>query len=425
LTFVCTSLAQSLPRCEAATFVLRAPERTVLSLDGIDHEGLRILLDEVEPERDNRRALFARLAPALTTEEILEQVIQLFAETALQLWPMWFTDVNFAGCRDDILGQLSVNLIARSAAGQITGLSSSWAEAAARLALVSRTPRVKGTLATIELGQLARAISRSGLILIWDVDEAVRLGPNPAALVHALEWIAQHSPHGTVVALFTELPPNVPPFDRILYGARTVVADNDSILNAPVGAQAIKAAAAEVGPWIAPWRGLPHPLSEVEQRLAKALSADAELAPLFGFNQSVETVRGSRPRVDLVWTIGRLVVELDGYSSHGNRTAFLYDRHRDYELTLSGYTVLRLANDEIAQDLGKAIEKKATSRASSRVPRRACASTSTSTRRTARSCSRTPASSGSKASCRSGGIRHIVRGARRIGSSRKTRTHPQ
>jgi very-short-patch-repair endonuclease len=61
--------------------------------------------------------------------------------------------------------------------------------------------------------------------------------------------------------------------------------------------------------------------------------------------------------VDLVWTKGRLVIELDGYDSHGNRGAFMYDRHRDYELTLSGYTVLRLANDEIAQDIEKAVEK--------------------------------------------------------------------
>ena len=52
-----------------------------------------------------------------------------------------------------------------------------------------------------------------------------------------------------------------------------------------------------------------------------------------------------------------LVVELDGYGSHGNRAAFMYDRHRDYELALSGYTVLRLANDEIAQDIEKAVEK--------------------------------------------------------------------
>jgi hypothetical protein len=67
--------------------------------------------------------------------------------------------------------------------------------------------------------------------------------------------------------------------------------------------------------WIAPWCGLPHPLSDTEQRLAKALGADAELAPLFGFNQFVATVRGSRPKVDLVWTEGRVVVELDGYTA--------------------------------------------------------------------------------------------------------------
>jgi very-short-patch-repair endonuclease len=109
--------------------------------------------------------------------------------------------------------------------------------------------------------------------------------------------------------------------------------------------------------WLAPWRGLPHPLSDIEQRLAKMLAGDAELAPLFSFNQIIETVRGSKPRVDLVWMEGRLVVELDGYPDHGSLRAFMMDRHRDYELTLSGYTVLRIANHEIAQDIAKAIEK--------------------------------------------------------------------
>jgi hypothetical protein len=36
------------------------------------------------------------------------------------------------------------------------------------------------------------------------------------------------------------------------------------------------------------------------------LAGDAELAPLFSFNQIIETVRGSKPRVDLVWMEGRL-----------------------------------------------------------------------------------------------------------------------
>ena len=82
-----------------------------------------------------------------------------------------------------------------------------------------------------------------------------------------------------------------------------------------------------------------------------------ELGALFAFNQTVTTVHGSTPKVDLLWTEGRLVVELDGYESHGGRAAFALDRHRDYELMASGYVVLRLANDEIAQDYEKALEK--------------------------------------------------------------------
>jgi Protein of unknown function (DUF559) len=341
-----------LPRAAAAEFVLGALEGSVLALGGIDSEGLRVVLDAIEPDRCDRRALFVRIAPAPTTEAMVEQVIDLVTETARCLWPIWFTDVSFGECRNDMLGRFAAGVIARSAAEEIAGLSPSWAEAAARLVLDNRPPHVSGTLPAVELAQLGLAISRSGLVLVADLSVA-GAGPNPAAVVHALEWIAQHSP-GAVVALFPELPPNEPPFDRILYGARRVMAAGGA---APGIIEPDATVTADTARWIAPWRGLPHPLSEIEQRLAKALGADTELAPLFGFNQFIDTIRGSRPKVDLVWTEGRLVVELDGYGSHGSRIAFMYDRHRDYELTLSGYTVLRLANDEIAQDIEKAIEK--------------------------------------------------------------------
>ncbi len=339
-----------LPICMAADFVLSAPAGAVVVLGGIDGESLRALIDEVEPEQCGRRALFTRIVAAPTTEAIVEQVINLLAETARRLWPIWFTDVSFGGCRSDTLGRLAAGVIARRAAEKIAGLSPSWAEAAAKLALDNRSPRVIGTLPAIELAQLAFAVSRYGLVLVAYIDAAAaRSGPNPAAVVHALEWIAQHS-QGAVVALFPELPRNEPPFDRILYGARLVAPLVGAIdLDAP--------GAVDHEAWIAPWRGLPHPLSEIEQRLAKMLAVDLELDPLFRFNEVIETVRGSRPRVDLVWTDGRLVVELDGYPDHGSMRAFFHDRHRDYELTLSGYTVLRLANVEIAQDYGRAIEK--------------------------------------------------------------------
>ena len=155
-----------------------------------------------------------------------------------------------------------------------------------------------------------------------------------------------------MLALFDELPANQPPLDRILFDARTVAS------TAPLNQHTVVSDNVGVAePWIAPWRGRPHPMSDVETRLARMLSADVDLGPLFAFNQTVTTVRGSTPKVDLLWNEGLLVVEIDGYESHGNRRAFSSDRHRDYELALSGYTVLRLANDEIVQDIEKAVDK--------------------------------------------------------------------
>jgi len=248
---------QGLPRRATAEFILGARRGSVLALAGIDGESLRALLDQVEPEACCRRALFVRIAPAPTTEAIVEHVTNHFADAARSLWPIWFTDVSFGECRNDRLGRLAAGVIARRAAGEIAGLSPYWAEAAARLALDDRPPRVRAKLAAIELAQLALAISRSGLVLVADAGAVARMG-SPAAVVHALEWIAQHL-HGAVVALFPELPRNEPPFERILYGARRVTADAGAepgvIEHDPIGT-------ADARTWIAPWRGLPHPLSE-------------------------------------------------------------------------------------------------------------------------------------------------------------------
>jgi very-short-patch-repair endonuclease len=306
------------------------------------------LIDQLEAKPDSRRALFTRLSRAQTTDAAVQQLTDQLADTAHRLWPVWFTDVSFAGCRSDVLGRMAASAIVRRAAADIHDLQMTWAEPATRLALDQRRPRVRNVPAEVEVAQLALAISRHGLVLVIDAEQACA-DSNPAAIVYTLEWIAQLA-QCVVVALFRALPPHQPPFDRILYGARLLLVENQ------VNQTEIPAAPADTV-WLAPWMGSPHPLSETEQRLEKALRADQELAHLFDCNQFIETVRDTRPKVDFVWTQGRMVVELDGYGSHGNRTAFIQDRNRDYELTLSGYTVLRLANDDVAQDVGKAVEK--------------------------------------------------------------------
>jgi hypothetical protein len=128
---------------------------SVLALGGIDGVSLGALLDQVDHGPDHQRALLVRIESA--AEEIVERVIDLFADTALRLWPLWFTDISFAECRSDTLGRAAARIIARQAAETIDGLSHPWAEAAVALALNGRKPRVTGVAPAVELAQLARA----------------------------------------------------------------------------------------------------------------------------------------------------------------------------------------------------------------------------------------------------------------------------
>jgi very-short-patch-repair endonuclease len=312
-------------------------------------ETLRAAFDLIDAPAHGPRALFAQFARASSPETLIEETLNLFAETLLSLWPTWFEEERFSACRDDALGREAVKILAEAAARGVEGLSPAFAGTAARLALAGRLPRDTRLAPALELAQLARAINPLGLSLIADLREADdKARP---VILHALEWVARQL-NGGVAVLFAQAPPDAPPYDRFSYGARRLA--DDTPIEEPD--QKPNTACVSAG-WLAPWRGAPHPLSETEKRIAAAIAGDIELAPLFSFNQTVQTVRGGSPRVDLLWAAGKLVVELDGFADHGQFHAFAADRHRDYELMLSGYAVLRLTNEEIALDLAKAIEK--------------------------------------------------------------------
>jgi len=99
-------------------------------------------------DRIIQRTLLVRIESASAAEEIVERVIDLLADTALRLWPHWFTDISFAECRSDTLGRAAARIIARQAAETIDGLSHPWAEAAVALATLSRqqTPPETGRI---------------------------------------------------------------------------------------------------------------------------------------------------------------------------------------------------------------------------------------------------------------------------------------
>lgn len=61
-------------------------------------------------------------------------------------------------------------------------------------------------------------------------------------------------------------------------------------------------------------------------------------------------------KVDAVWQASKVVVELDGWSSHHTRHAFEEDRERDAALTAAGYRVIRLTHRQLTRRPDRAIE---------------------------------------------------------------------
>ncbi len=60
--------------------------------------------------------------------------------------------------------------------------------------------------------------------------------------------------------------------------------------------------------------------------------------------------RVGRYTVDFLWANGMLIVETDGYETHGTRRAFESDRERDARLTIRGYRILRFTHRQITRE---------------------------------------------------------------------------
>jgi Protein of unknown function (DUF559)/Transcriptional regulator, AbiEi antitoxin len=56
------------------------------------------------------------------------------------------------------------------------------------------------------------------------------------------------------------------------------------------------------------------------------------------------------PEVDFYWPAYRLVVETDGWESHGTRAAFKWDRRKDAALVASGWRVMRFTYDDVVRE---------------------------------------------------------------------------
>jgi hypothetical protein len=309
----------ALPDLGARIVRLDRGERLTLIGIGCDAVGDTLRSDGGQ----SRSALLLAPVGNRSPEPILDHLLDDLAELALGHWPRWY------GCSE----ATAIGLIEYGTANPL--VSAPWVRAAAKRAGAGYRPRFPRAAKTLEFVQLMLAVDPSNPILIASVDADPSIA---AATVQVLEWSAAQG--ASVVATLSTRPPFVAPYDRILYGAAEVVRLEESVQ----------------ARFIAP-RGRAHPASLIEQRIEAALQADAELSPLFLCNQTIVLDPfGTSPRVDLLWREGRVVVELDG-PDHRSDLKFAEDRHRDYELLVAGYLVLRITNDQIETDLQRAIEK--------------------------------------------------------------------
>jgi very-short-patch-repair endonuclease len=62
------------------------------------------------------------------------------------------------------------------------------------------------------------------------------------------------------------------------------------------------------------------------------------------------TLAGEEMQVDFLRHEHPLVVEVDGFATHGTRHAFQRDRRRDQLLSLAGWQVIRFTWDEVTKE---------------------------------------------------------------------------
>lgn len=77
-----------------------------------------------------------------------------------------------------------------------------------------------------------------------------------------------------------------------------------------------------------------------------------ELCAAYGLPRPQVNVPIGPYEVDFLWPDRRLIVEVDGYATHGTRAAFERDRARDAWLIASGYLILRFTYLQVTRERG-------------------------------------------------------------------------
>lgn len=293
-----------------------------------------ILLDVSVPTGDGEATVLVQSWEEVPPQEaVIADSLRHLAELALSLWPSW----------DDHPAP-----------------EHSWrvsAEIACRLGV---PPVLRRFSPGLQLRELARVLEVRRLVFLFAVGEEEPLPARLLGLVRSAEWIGDQA--GAASALLVpEALTEHPELEPVIYRAIRIAAVPETPSTSTEGDG--RAAAGSVldltGRAAARARspGAPHHNSQAERVLKDRLDQDPELRGLVEYNGAVRTARGSVFRIDVLWREGRVAIEVDGFGTHGTERAFYQDRDRDYELTISGYAVLRLPHGDVLSDVEIAVEK--------------------------------------------------------------------
>ncbi len=322
--------------------------RTIICQD-VSETLATLELSKYKTDRNIKIAAFAwEQLPDVKT--LINDAVKALARVALAIWPAWYSqEIAFKADQERPLETVisnfqAVTLLAKNR--QLIPLS--WLKAAVTCCHLDTPPCPKGFPNEIQVSQLALAIDSSNLIIVMGIEELNPVENTLRGFAKMAEWFAVKT-KARIAVLIPEALSDNKALDSILYKALR--------FTEPKETHPGKKAKGESQHLFWPLLGCPHPFSPGEQALAKWLARDNELSGLFSFNQRVKTVKDNSYIVDLLWPEGKLIVEIDGFKFHGNKYAFSHDRNKDYELTISGFTVLRIPHDEVMQDILLAIEK--------------------------------------------------------------------
>lgn len=286
--------------------------------------------------------------------ELLDRLLHSLADAALLLWPDWYdgslaNDGEVGAAEQFNAERLALERLSRTH----NAFNLAWAKAAMRECRRGGAPSLSQFSTAFQVRQLALALASEEILLGVCLTERSPSSGRLLGLARALEWLAREADAPVVAVLPTELE-HRNELDGVNSNAVCLEPQDATGQDDAVGPVEANPERTHV---VSPILGRPHPASPGEQLLAARLERDSELAGLFGFNQRVTCFSGNGYLVDLLWRAGRVVVEVDGYGCHSSRSSFNGDRHRDSELTLSGYIALRLPHAFVVQDPELATER--------------------------------------------------------------------